>query len=403
MDDEKPVNYAVDEKQTEKTSLTSATFNLTKAAIGAGTLFIPYTFRLLGMFGGTGMLFFAALACAATLHFLGRLSVHTGEQSYFGLGRLAFGPAGESVAMGTVLVFLLAGMTLYSFKIGFFLARPLQGWLYPAGKQPFWVGERAWIVLASLAVGPLALLKDMRRLAYSSLIGLAFIFYVVVLTVFDAFLGHGQVAGAAEPFHWFKVPTFLQFFTAFASILFAYVNHFTLVQLVPQLDRPSRTRRWTLVGLSTFLSWLFYTTVGVFGYAHFGEKTGADILATPTNHPAAYSLGQLAIGAMLVCSYPLLAAPARDAFLHLLRVGKPSRLVHTAVSLGFVALTTTVAAAFTDSALDILNFFCTLCGSPLVFIFPALYFLRLKGRVLQVGWAETVAAWCMVVLGGVTL
>ena len=124
-----------------------------------------------------------------------------------------------------------------------------------------------------LFIFPLACLKDLSKLANASILGMACIGYITVLTVVDKFVDTTSPAPVIATAKF----TF-QIFECFSVFLFAFLNHFTTVALVPVLVRPTPARRNQLIVTSQVATTAIYLLVAAFGYWHFGDSVTDDIL-----------------------------------------------------------------------------------------------------------------------------
>ena len=367
------------------TSLPSAIFNLTKSAIGVGTLFLAYSVSQMGLLLGLGMLLVASLTCIGSLHFLAKTASQSGMVgNYFQLGRMALGLPGELSALASLVFYLLGGLIAYSSVVGQYLSRSLVFFINPS-KVPWYCSEKFLTVLAGvLLILPLSCLRDMRLLARTSLAGLLCMLYICLLTVVDFFVDRNTAAPIV------LVRFSMAFFSAFCTILFAYTNHFTMVALVPVLKDPSPVRLSKLNLISSVIVFAVYALVGGFGYGHFGDDLKGNILTAPASPSWPYAIAQFAVGLVIICSYPLLADPARAAIEQIIAMCLGTKRTtqsvwwkktafprHLAITLLLVTLSTVIAVTLAKQVLLILGVFTALGGSLLMYIFPTLYFLRL--------------------------
>lgn len=369
-------------------------FNLTKASIGAGMLFLPWNMHRMGLFAGIGSIIFAGLLCSSTLHYLARIGANTGADNYFKLGRLAYGSLGEMSAVAALLFNLLGGLINYANFAGDYLSSSLV--FFFVTKSTSEVTSIPWYIspsflkisVAALGIFPLACLKDMSKLARTSLAGLLCMGYILLLTVVDAVVDKTEyLPPVLAP----RIST--QFFSAFGNIIFAFVNHFTIVAIVPVMVDPSPQRRGVMITSSNMTVLLVYLTAAIAGYLHFGSSINPsrpDILNSPLNMSVPYAIAKLAFASVMVFSYPLICDPARSALdqliTRLVLFRAPQRhatwsrlgqLRHYFETVLLVALPTFIAVTAANYAALFLDIFSSLCGSLLVFIFPSLYFMKL--------------------------
>lgn len=367
---------------------------MTKAAIGAGMLFLPWNMHRMGLLAGVGSIIFAGLLCSSTLHYLARIGANTGADNYFKLGRLAYGSVGEMSAVAALLFNLLGGLINYANFAGDYLSSSLVFLFYRNSTNqsvPWYISPSFLkIAVAGLGIFPLACLKDMSKLAKSSLAGLLCMAYILLLTVWDAVVDETEyLPPRLAP----RIST--QFFSAFGNIIFAFVNHFTIVAIVPVLIDPSPQRRGSMIISSNGTVLIVYLTAAIAGYLHFGssiDPSRPDILNSPAEMSVPYAIAKLAFASVMVFSYPLICDPARSALDQLITrlvlfKSTPERhatwnrlgqLRHYFETVLLVALPTLIAVTAAKFAALFLDIFSSLCGSLLVFIFPALYFHKLS-------------------------
>lgn len=381
------------ESHIRNTTLNQGIFNLTKSAIGAGMLFLPWNMHRMGLLAGVASIVFAGVLCSTTLHYLARIGANTGADNYFKLGRLAFGSVGEMSAVAALLFNLIGGLINYANFAGDYLSSSLVFLFFrspPASSIPWYISPSFLkIAVAGLGIFPLACLKDMSKLSKSSLAGLLCMAYILLLTVWDSIFDTTEyLAPRIAP----VIST--QFFSAFGNIIFAFVNHFTIVAIVPVMVDPSPRRRSTMIAASNSTVLIVYLTAAICGYLHFGssiDPSKPDILNSPDSMTFPYAIAKLAFASVMVFSYPLLCDPARSALDQLItrlvlfrspperhsswaHVAKLRHYAETALLVLIPTLIAVTAAKFAALFLDI---FSSLCGSLLVFIFPSLYFLKL--------------------------
>ena len=104
------------ERPSEKlrnTTMVRACFNLTKSAVGIGTLRLPGTIKKLGWGLGLPMIVVSSLLCSISHHFLARLAANTDIGDFYGLGKLAYGTVGEMTAVAATLLYLFGALLAY--------------------------------------------------------------------------------------------------------------------------------------------------------------------------------------------------------------------------------------------------------------------------------------------------
>lgn len=400
------------------TSLTGAIFNLTKSAVGGGTVFLPAIYYVLGPVTATGLLFAGAVLCAISLHFLGRMAHHCETGDYFKLGRLALGRHGETAVSISLLLFLMGGLIAYAYLTGLYFSTALatlRG--VPVAETIFTPGNLTLLV-AAFAIFPLSCLRDMSALAKTSILGMASMLYIAGLLAYDALTYGNSTFGIASPLKPEMTPPTmstaqfaLELCGFVGKLIFAFVNHFTIVSLVPVMKNPSAKSRLSLITVSTIAATVIYLLAAFGGYYRFGSlvKTPSGLLDAlsvfPGQVPLPYTIAQLALVFVLICTFPLLCDPARsclDALVFGTTSIVPASTRHYLETALIVALPTTIAFFAQNKADGFLSLFAGFCGSLLVFAFPGAFFIILSRRFkYSISPIEKALAYFCVALGAI--
>lgn len=399
---------------TRTTSLSGAIFNLTKSAVGAGTVYLPSIFYLLGPTTAGILLISGAFVCSLSLYFLGRLAHHCSTGDYFKLGRLALGKQGERAVSVSLLLFLLGGLIAYANLTGSFVSGAVAT-LSKANKDTMFLTPGTVTVLSAIfVIFPLSCLRDMSALAKTSIVGMLSMLYISGLLAYDAFtvgttwaVPSTLVAGTDKlNMSAFKFASAL--LESVGKLIFAFVNHFTIVSLVPVMKDPSASARAKLISVSTACAVLIYSMAAFGGLGRFGSLAyQQNALGVFENAkapvPLPYTIAQILLGFVLMCSFPLLCDPARSC-LDSLVFGPASSVSPVArhyLETGIiVAVPTAVAYFVQDKADDFLSLFSGFCGSLLVFAFPGIFFLILSPKFkFSMSQKEKLAAQFCVALG----
>ena len=375
------------------TSLTGAIFNLTKSAVGAGTVFLPSIFLVLGPVTAASLLLVSAVLCAISLYFLGRMAHHCETGDYFKLGRLAMGKNGERGVSVSLLLFLVGGLIAYAYLTGLYLSNALSTLRGVAVTATFFSPGNLTLLAAAFAIFPLSCMRDMSMLAKTSILGMISMLYIAGLLAYDA-MTYGTPYGIASTLAHettnLNLSTFeflIKLCGFVGKLIFAFVNHFTIVSLVPVMKNPSAKSRLNLITVSTGTAVVIYLMAAFGGYYRFGQHAAKvdalSVFPSGAAVPLPYTIAQLALSFVLICSFPLLCDPARSC-LDSLVFGPASSvspvLRHYLETALIVVLPASVAYTVQDKADDFLSLFSGFCGSLLVFTFPGSFFLILSRR-----------------------
>lgn len=375
-------------------------FNLCKSAIGVGILSLPASMRNAGLLLGLLLLALGSITTSSTLHFLARIAANTDMGDYFAVGRMAYGPWGEITGVAATLLYLFGGLIGYASYTSTYFTQFLCFVFKVQEGQTWYVNSKIIIAISALLIYPLACLKDLSKLAKASIAGMCCMTFVCGLTVID-YLADRPSQPSYTMFNF--APSALM---AFTNILFAFCNHFTMLTIVPSFIEPSPRRRGILLTTSSSAVFVFYFLVSLFGYLHFGDAVPSNILLARSN--MTYAVAQLLVACVIILSFPLLCDPTKSCIEFLLsRVLRPptqhgARIRNLAITGGLVGCSALVAMFAAKAVLPVLGAFTSLCGSLLMFIYPAAYFLKLSGRY-KVTMTERITAWVDIVVGIIVL
>ncbi|XP_026909868.1 sodium-coupled neutral amino acid transporter 5 isoform X4 [Acinonyx jubatus] len=279
-----------------KTSFGMSVFNLSNAIMGSGILGLAYAMA------HTGVLFFLALLlCIA---FLSSYSIHllltcagvVGIRAYEQLGQRALGPAGKVVVAAVICLHNVGAMSSYLFiikselplVIGTFLDMdPEGGW--------FLKGNLLIIIVSVLIILPLALMRHLGYLGYTSGLSLTCMLFFLISVIYKKFqlgcpvgLNETEVESknpTAFPIqglnrsceaHMFTVDS--QMFYTVPIMAFAFVCHPEVLPIYTELCRPSKHRMQAVANVSIGAMFCMYGLTATFGYLTFYRSTSAPSL-----------------------------------------------------------------------------------------------------------------------------
>jgi len=387
-----------------QTSLSAGIFNLTKSAVGAGILSLPFAMKQAGLIPGLFLIIFASLSTSSTLHFLARIAANTDQGNFFEVGKLAFGTAGEVTAVVSVIFYLIGALIAYASFIKKYMLGFLTYVLQKEENSMLLLNGKFLIGMGALLILPLALLRDMSKLAKASIVGMICMAGVVALTVVDCFRDTAVTAAAEHVYY--KASS--ELVKAFTNILFAFCNHFTMLAIVPTMVDPTPVRRTRMLLGSASAVLAMYLLTAFFGYWHFGENVDRNILLSVNPITLPYAVAMLIVGIVVILSFPLLCDPTKSAVELLVTkmmgpaVGASIYIRNFVITSTLVAISAVVAMFQADNAQAILGVGSSFCGSLLMFVFPSAYFLRLS-RKYEVHTSERVIAYFNIVFGLVVM
>ena len=331
-------------------SLPASVANLAKVAVGAGLLTVPFAFKEAGVGGAlcilVGCVVLQVCSLAALSSALRRAGFSAGARGYAGLAGTLLGPKiGDCVDVvqslcnfGAFVSFLqICGSEVGSLstelspylqhEVGFEACRAIGLW-----------------ALTLIVVMPLACMRTMNALRFSSALGLVCIAFVLVVVVvsfiaaggIDATCdglslgddakhsgggqggnGHGIRADGGESFD--ENPTIwsesvISTTRAATIIAFGFINQVQYVPILLEMRRPTPARTWLLIVGATAVCFGADVLIGAFGYLTFCSATENCILDNyDVRLGGVYLAARASFMVSLLITCPLVIFPVREA------------------------------------------------------------------------------------------
>jgi sodium-coupled neutral amino acid transporter 7/8 len=353
-------------------SLWEATISLAKSAVGAGALFMPLCFLRLGLLGGLIGILLAMVLTVMSLTSLGIACQRTGTNDYLQLANALGGPKLEFLTVIFIIAVMFAPIIVYIRLSSAYLVNVM--YYFWGISSEHHVVE---ILLSIFVLWPMSWIRDGRRLAQFSSLGMLGMIYVAGLSLVDFLLSTSWDFSAVQ---WFNYEsTWKEAFGCLSMILFSFNCHFTLPIILRELERPTAERSRKMIITSNCAAATFYLLIGVSGYLQFGPQITGDMLAIkPSN--AAYIFGQLSIAVVNVVSFPLIIIPVRGIIQwgcsKLGRNGLNQIEGSDALQGAIIILVGLLVNSQFQSTAKVLDLIGSICGGPVTLILPALFFRR---------------------------
>ncbi|CAE7891654.1 slc38a11 [Symbiodinium microadriaticum] len=197
-----------------------------------------------------------------------------------------------------VIIFLNGWITLvcYIILIGDFMSKSFLGLL---GPDHLLTKSRVLnqTVITAMVLLPLSLARDLHVLAYTSILGLGVLVYVVILVIHDSWMNSTSISHDTPLCEWN-----MGIFEAISLYTNAFVAHYNAPKVFAELANPTY-ERWTL---------LVAIAYGI-AFAVYAENYG------PYVHVLIAWLG---MGFSIAFTYPLVFNSAREAATHLLSMAR---------------------------------------------------------------------------------
>ncbi|KAF9461215.1 vacuolar amino acid transporter 5 [Collybia nuda] len=394
-------------KQDGHASIVSCIGNLSNTIIGSGMLTFPLAMASAGIIPGMITCIFSGCVAAFGLYLLSLCATQAPHRraSFFAIAQLTFPKA--AVFFDAAIAIKCFGVSISYLIIVKGLMPNVVESLYhvltsPTTNPPSWtLNGGNWITVYMVVLIPLAFLRHLNSLRYTSYIALFSIAYLVVIVIVCHYwpLQGMQSPGEIRLIHF--TPNFI---STFPVQVFAFTCAQNLFPLYNEVKSNTQKRMNIIIGGSIGSATFTYEIIAVFGYLTFGTKVGANIIAMYPSTSLFIAVGQLAIVISVLFSYPLQVHPCRnclDKVFHPGHVLPPAKTItddnerendeviddehiHTEMSTMKHTLLTTaiIASGFTiayivDDLRMVLSFVGSTGSTTISFILPGLFYWKL--------------------------
>ncbi|CAL1170888.1 unnamed protein product [Cladocopium goreaui] len=284
---------------------------LLKNMIGAGIFSLPVGLRHASPIPGLIVLGTIGVLSASSYWMIGYCCISCSVKSFRDLWNMVLGP--KSAWIIDVTIFLNGWITLicYIILIGDFTTKSFEGLL---GADHILARNRALneTVITVFVLLPLSLAKDLQRLAYTSILGLGVLVYVLFLVIHDSILNSPAEISQDVPLcEWsFGI------FEAIALYCHAFVAHYNAPKVFSELANPTLWRWTLLVGIAYSVAFVVYAEFAWTGFRRFEWSVEGNVLK---NYGPQLNIliAWLGMGFSIAFTYPLVFNSAREAAINL--------------------------------------------------------------------------------------
>jgi len=375
-----------------KTSFGMSVFNLSNAIMGSGILGLSYAMSNTGI-----VLFLVLLTCIACLscysvHLLLRSAGVVGIRAYEQLGLRAFGHPGKILAAVIITLHNIGAMSSYLFIVKSELPLVIQAFLGQTSSSDDWFmhGNYLIIIVTACIILPLALMKHLGYLGYTSGFSLSCMVFFLSAVIYKRF----NIACPLEVFGNYSVSTAVpedsctaKFFTinqetayTIPILAFAFVCHPEVLPIYTELSNPTKRRMQNIGNVSILGMFTMYFFTAIFGYLTFYGNTEAELLHTYSKVDPLDTLilcVRLAVLVAVTLTVPVVLFPIRRALLQLLFPGKPFHwLRHIAIAVCLL-FAVNLLVILVPNIRDIFGITGATTAPCLIFILPGLFYIRI--------------------------
>lgn len=380
-----------------KTSFGMSIFNLSNAIMGSGILGLAYAMSNTGIILFIILLVFIAILSAYSIHLLLKSAGVVGIRAYEQLGNRAFGPPGKILAACIITIHNIGAMSSYLFIVKSELPLVIQAFL---GKQEntgewFLDGNYLIIIVSTCVILPLALMKQLGYLGYTSGFSLSCMVFFLISVIYKKFNipcpldGHYNMSVSADrlshnvtdDFCEAKMVT-INSQTAYTIpiLAFAFVCHPEVLPIYTELRDANKKRMQNVANISILAMFVMYLLTALFGYLTFYGAVESELLHTYSRVDALDVLilcVRLAVLVAVTLTVPVVLFPIRRALLQILFPEKPFHwATHIGIAFSLISLVN-LLVIFVPSIRDIFGFIGATSAPSLIFILPGIFYLRI--------------------------
>ncbi|KAM3872468.1 sodium-coupled neutral amino acid transporter 5b [Diretmus argenteus] len=375
-----------------KTSFGMSVFNLSNAIMGSGILGLSYAMSNTGI-----ILFLILLTCIACLsaysiHLLLRSTGFVGIRAYEQLGLRAFGHPGKILAAVIIALHNIGAMSSYLFIVKSELPLVIQAFLGQQSSSGEWFmnGNYLIIIVSACIILPLALMKHLGYLGYTSGFSLSCMVFFLSAVIYKKFNTHCPIEafGNYSVNHTMPEDTCsAKFFTinqetayTIPILAFAFVCHPEVLPIYTELRNPTKRRMQNIGNVSILGMFVMYLLTAIFGYLTFFGNTEAELLHTYSKVDPLDTLilcVRLAVLVAVTLTVPVVLFPIRRALLQLLFPEKPFHWVRHIVIALCLLFIVNLLVILIPNIRDIFGIIGATTAPSLIFILPGLFYIRI--------------------------
>lgn len=393
-----------------KTSFGMSVFNLSNAIMGSGILGLAYAMANTGIILFLFLLTAVALLSSYSIHLLLKSSGIVGIRAYEQLGYRAFGTPGKLAAALAITLQNIGAMSSYLYIIKSELPLVIQTFLNLEKPASVWYmdGNYLVILVSVTIILPLALMRQLGYLGYSSGFSLSCMVFFLIAVIYKKFqvpcpLAHnlanatgnfshmvvaeekaqlqGEPDAAAEAF---CTPSYftLNSQTAYTIpiMAFAFVCHPEVLPIYTELKDPSKRKMQHISNLSIAVMYVMYFLAALFGYLTFYDGVESELLHTYSKvdpFDVLILCVRVAVLIAVTLTVPIVLFPVRRAIQQMLFQNQEfSWLRHVLIATGLLTCIN-LLVIFAPNILGIFGIIGATSAPCLIFIFPAIFYFRI--------------------------
>lgn len=395
-----------------KTSFGMSVFNLGNAIMGSGILGLAYAMANTGVILFWFLLTAVALLSSYSIHLLLKSSGIVGIRAYEQLGFRAFGTPGKMAAGIAITLQNIGAMSSYLYIVKSELPLVIQAFLKADPNSDLWYlnGNYLVILVSASIILPLALMKQLGYLGYTSGFSLSCMVFFLCAVIYKKF----QIPCPFEEFSANSTAAHLslnvssthsheytngvvhedddshcttRLFTINSQtaytipiLAFAFVCHPEVLPIYTELRNPSKQRMQRVSNISIFVMYSMYFLAALFGYLTFKDMVEPELLHTYSRidpYDTLILCVRVAVLTAVTLTVPIVLFPVRRAIQQMLFPTKAFNwLRHIAIALILLTFIN-MLVIFAPNILGIFGIIGATSAPCLIFIFPAVFYIRI--------------------------
>ncbi|KAM4562862.1 sodium-coupled neutral amino acid transporter 3 isoform 1-T4 [Odontesthes bonariensis] len=374
-----------------KTSFGMSIFNLSNAIMGSGILGLAYAMSNTGIVLFIILLVFIAILSAYSIHLLLKSAGVVGIRAYEQLGNRAFGHPGKVLAASIITVHNIGAMSSYLFIIKSELPLVIQAFLGKTENTGEWFlnGNYLVIIVSGLIILPLALMRQLGYLGYTSGFSLSCMVFFLISVIYKKFnidcsllntLQNGTNCSVQQCCEAKLFTVNPQTAYTIPILAFAFVCHPEVLPIYTELRNATKKRMQTIANISVLAMFVMYLLTALFGYLTFYSHVDSELLHTYIKvDPLDVLLlcVRLAVLVAVTLTVPVVLFPIRRALLQILFPEKPFHWArHIAIAFCLIFMVN-VLVICVPSIRDIFGIIGATSAPSLIFILPAIFYIRI--------------------------
>lgn len=381
-----------------KTSFGMSIFNLSNAIMGSGILGLAYAMSNTGIILFITLLLCIALLSAYSIHLLLKSAGVVGIRAYEQLGNRAFGQPGKMLAAIIITVHNIGAMSSYLYIVKSELPLVIQAFHDNKQHTDLWYmnGNYLIIIVSALIILPLALMKQLGYLGYTSGFSLSCMVFFLISVVykkfnipclFDSNNGTTPVNYTFSSLNEKDATCEAKLLTINSEaaytipiIAFAFVCHPEVLPIYTELRNANKKRMQAVANVSILAMFVMYLLTALFGYLTFYTRVEPELLHTYSHVDTTDVLilcVRLAVLVAVTLTVPVVLFPIRRAVLQIFFPDKPFHWArHVLIAFGLIFVVN-LLVIFVPSIKDIFGVIGATSAPSLIFILPAIFYIRI--------------------------